>query len=547
MRRHALLHSMVAVVAVLAAFSCADDSSSSSSDLPADSPTSDQPGGEATAPEGTEAGSTPDDSTPTDTPAATAGGTLRVGLVGGGSESLDPHTWVASHDIARASLVFETLTELDGEGEAQMLLANSITPNDDATVWTVVLRDGVTFHDGKPMTTADVRYSIERIQTKGYGAAILAGIDLASSVIIDDLTIELHLVQANAEMPLLFADLFTSIVPDGVDDFTAPIGTGPFMLDSYTAGERSELVRYDGYWQDGKPLLDGVELIIISDPSARVNALLSDQIDVAVQIPATAVPQIESTDGLALVVSPGVAAVQYYMRMDTPPFDDPRVREAMKLAIDREKCVEVGLGGYGSVGNDLFGPSHPSYASDIPQREYDPAAAKALLAEAGYPDGISVELMTAKAGPGMQECAVVFADSAAAAGIDITVREVPPDEIYNLESNYLIVPFGPTQWSGSSFQEVARSTLLVGAYYNETAFVDEAFETAFRSAEAVLDEEARYAAFAELQQQQWQSGGYIVWGLQDSITAISTAVTGLEPLPINTFRLRGGQDIGLTT
>lgn len=458
------------------------------------------------------------------------GGTLKTAWVGGGTaETIDPTTWLTLLELARISAVFDRLTLLDEAGEPQLMLAESVERNADATVWTVRLRPDVTFHDGSPLTAEDVLYSFRSSMERGYFAPTnFSVIDMEKSRVVDDLTVEFVLKAANAEFDRIVADASASIIKAGTTDFSEQIiGTGPYKMVEWVPGVRTDLVRNEDYWGDPVPL-DRLEIIEINDETARINALMSGQVDMAVNIPPYFADQLEAAPGFSVAYGSGSVAPPIYMRQDTPPFDNVAVRQALRLAIDRQKCVDVALDGRGEVGNDLFGPSFTSYAEDIPQRQYDPEKARALLDEAGIGE-LSVELVTAP-GVGMLECAAVFKESAKAADIDITLRQISAADLYNPESIYLQVPFGTTEWKGVSFQEVARTALLQTSYANETANNDPEFDAGFAAAEATLDEGARNAKFAELQRDLWDEGGYIVWGIQQPVTAFSDRVGGHETL-----------------
>lgn len=458
------------------------------------------------------------------------GGTLRSAWVGGGAaEKLDPTTWLTSMELARISAVFDRLTKINEKGEPELMLAQAMTPNADASVWTVKLRPGVQFHDGAPLTAADVLYSFKSAVERGYYAATnFSMIDLAKSSVVDDLTVEFVLNAANAEFDRVVADASASIIKTGTTDFsTKAVGTGPYKLSDWVPGVRTELARNEAYW--GHPVaLDTLEMIEIDDDNARINALLSGQIDLAVNVPPYFAAQLEAAPGYSIALGNGYTAPAFYMRQDTPPFDKVEVRQALRLAIDRQKCVDVALDGLGTVGNDLFGPSYPSYARDVPQRQYDPEAARKLLDQAGI-GSLEAELVTAP-GVGMLECATVFKESAKKAGIDISIRQISPADLYNTESVYLHLPFGTTEWGGVSFQEMTRTGLLQTSYANETAHKEAAFDTAFAKAEAELDDKTRNEQFATLQRKLWEQGGYIVWGIQTPLIAFSDRVGGFEGL-----------------
>ena len=174
-------------------------------------------------------------------------------------------------------------------------------------------------------------------------------------------------------------------------------------------------------------------------------------------------------------------------------------------------------------GNDFWGSLFPSYNDQLPQREYDPEQARSLLQEAGQ-EGIEVELVCAN----YVEGATAYAEQAKAAGINISINAVPPEDIYNTDLYYLKVPFGETLWTGS-FEETAPQALLAEAFYNETAFIRPEWDERFLQGFGTIDEAERLTIYHDLQEELWNDGGYIVWGLADLVFATAPYVNGVIP------------------
>ena len=244
-----------------------------------------------------------------------------------------------------------------------------------------------------------------------------------------------------------------------------PIGTGPFRFDSWTPGERSLFKKNSDYW-DGAPYVDELEIVAISDPIARAEALLGGQVDVTDFLDLAQARGLASNSAIRILRSPSDSCVPIYMRLDQKPFSDPRVRLAFKLLIDRSKMVDTALLGFGRVGNDLFGPSHASYNRNLPQRKYDPDRARSLLKAAGQ-EGMKVELPTSSAIPGMLESATLFAQQAQEVGVTVALRKVPADSYFTKSSGYLKAPLFQTNWQ-FSFESVALQALVPGGPYRET-------------------------------------------------------------------------------
>jgi peptide/nickel transport system substrate-binding protein len=218
------------------------------------------------------------------------------------------------------------------------------------------------------------------------------------------------------------------------------------------------------------------------------------------------------------------------MRLDRAPFDDNRVRVALKLAIDRPKAVKVAWLGFGAVANDVIGLGWPSYADKLPRRKYDPEKAKFLLKQAGH-DDLEVTLVTGPILPGVVEASQVYAESAKRAGINIKLLQVSADEFWNTKLYYLKIPFGATWWPAVSFEEWASAQLISSARFNETVWKRPDWDARFRKAQALSDDNKRNTIYADLQREFWDEGGYIVYGLADFTGAAAAKVKGIVPRP----------------
>lgn len=430
-----------------------------------------------------------------------------------------------------------------------MQLAESFEPNDDATEWTVRLLDGVTWHDGKPLTADDVIYTLRRIgdpESAAAGKAKVASVDLANLTKVDDLTLTIPLTLPIADLAASFAIFYMAIIQDGATDEdlrTNPVGTGPFVFESLEPGENSLFTRNPNYWQEGRPYVDELVLEAITDPGARLNALLGDQVDM-VEALEFAQAAAEKTGGRIVVAetSPG-QIVPMTMRVDTPPFDDVRVRQAMRLIADREALVLTAQQGLGEINNDLFGKGLQFYNDQLPQREQDIDEARSLLRSAGA-EGLTVELNTATVAPGMLESATAFAEMAKEAGVTVTLNRIPDSDFYG--ANYLTYVFGMTQWTSQPIPSWLDDAVVTGAAYNETAWVRPDFDALVADARGDLDEARRADKYFEIQQILWEEGGYLIWGQQPFLDGLSTRVGGFVPISAQALGNYNFRDYWLT-
>ncbi|MBN9643700.1 ABC transporter substrate-binding protein [Corynebacterium mendelii] len=452
---------------------------------------------------------------------------LSYGLASvGGAATTDPHGQLfSSSDWARLTAMYAQLVSLGEDGSVLPSLASSWTPNDDASQWTFTLRDDATFSDGSPVTAADVLYSIGRIQDKAAENGGRGGqLDMAASSAPDEHTVVLVSSAPDAELPRnLVSGSF--IVKDGTTDFDQPVSSGPYVLDSLD-DQTARLHARDDWW--GGPLgVDELEIRGFADPQAMSQAVISGAIDMAFGVqPATA--KSAQAAGLEVTARPGSQSVPLLMRVDTAPFDDNRVREAVKLAIDRQQLVDTVLLGYGTPGADMIrnGATDPA-VPDLPPVPHDSAKAQQLLADAGYPDGIEVTLHTSTAFPEMIPLAAAVKNQVADAGITVTIKEHAADQywstVYGTEP-FLVGYYGDAE----SFATLIRATVLSDAAYSETGWADPQFDEQFAAAMATTDDTRRQEMLGELYRRMAEEGGWVVWGFSDRLTVHQPTIDGVE-------------------
>jgi peptide/nickel transport system substrate-binding protein len=450
------------------------------------------------------------------------GGKLRVASAfGGPTDTLDPAKQTDGIDYYRGGALFDALCYFDAEYKLVNALAEEFEPNKDGRVWTIRTRAGVTWHDGKPLTAKDVLYTLKRDnQLQLIGGFATKVIDFANVKVLDKRTLRVPLKVARADWPNdLVAPL--TIVQDGATDFSHPVGTGPFEFVSFTPGQTSLFKKNPNYWLSGRPYLDELEISTISDPTSRVNALLSGQVDVIDQMSFESARQYKDTTSFQLVETASGNFIPFAMRVDVAPFNDVRVRQAVRLLADRPKLVDIAQLGIGRVGNDLQGLGQPGYPTKLPQRHQDIAQAKHLLKAAGH-DGLTIELNTSALQPGMLEASTAFAQQAKAAGVTIKINNIQPADFYG--PKYLKYPFSVSGWGTQPIEQFLAGSLLKGAPYNETHWTDAKFNQLCADARTTFDAAKRAQYFAEAEKILWESGGYVIWGLTPSIDGYGSHV-----------------------
>jgi peptide/nickel transport system substrate-binding protein len=465
-----------------------------------------------------------------------AGGNFRLGVTGGGAKDImDGQNIVTKPDQARLVSAWETLLTFDENYQLTTDgLAESVVA-DNPKQYTIKLRQGVLFSNGKEMTADDVIYSLQRIGGKSNGLtgyAATATMDIANIKKVDKYTVQLPLKSPDSTIPQTLASYTFGIVPVGYKafsgDVSTQIGTGPYMLKSFTPGQQSVHGKNPHYWRAGQPYFDTVTIIDFADATAQVNGLLGGQIDAMTDLPASQVNVVKSR-GLKSLVSKTGGWVPLCMAIDMPPFDDPKVRQAMRLIVDRKGMIDQIASGYGFVGNDLYAPFDEGYAKALPQRQQDIPQAKALLKSAGK-DGLTVDLHTTNGASGMVQLATVFATQAKAAGVTINVKNDP-----NYYGNaYLKLAFSVDFWGTRSYLNQVQQGSLPTSPYNETHWPPKSgtgsdFGTLYNQALAATDASSRIEIEQKMQQYEYDEGGYIIPFFGNLIDAYSSKVQGLVP------------------
>jgi peptide/nickel transport system substrate-binding protein len=435
---------------------------------------------------------------------------------------------VTQPDAIRIMALYNPLVRLNTKAQVVNDLAEEMTPNKDATVWTVRLKSGVTFHNGKDLSADDVIFTLRRIANPKApldGATGLAPVDLAGLKALDPLTVQVPMTTPYASFPEQISAAYNfGIVPVGYDP-AHPVGTGPFMYHSFTPGQQSVFVRNPHYFKPGLPHLDQLTIIDFSADTAAFNALQSGQLHVYSQATLTLMNQVKNSSTIKALVSLPGQWTPFTMRVETPPFNDARVRQAFRLLVNRPELINVSLDGFGSVGNDVFSQWDPCYAQNL-RREQDIPQAKSLLKQAGH-SNLAVQLVTADFAAGVVQAAQVFAQQAKAAGVTVNVKEVPVGTFYG--PNYLRWPFAQDFWAYSPYLSQVAQGSLSKSPFNETHWNDPAYVALYNKANATVDTSQRCKIIGQMQMTDFERGGYIIAAYNKQVDLMSTRVNGFVP------------------
>jgi peptide/nickel transport system substrate-binding protein len=354
------------------------------------------------------------------------GGTLRLG-VQKSLTTLNPYVQTQSLNHRVRSSVFEGLLAYDKNLEPLPSVATSWSVSPDGGTYTFQLRPGIKFHDGKPVTPADVKWSIEYVQEPKNGAFGRADFTVVQQVDIEEpnrIRIRLKtpfspflaMVSGIHILPILPKDSLK--IGERPESF--PAGTGPFRFVAWKPAQELRVQRFDSYWQKGLPYLDEIRFIFGVDNTTRLNAVRSGDLEISEEIAMDDILRIREgkLPGIGLALAPAGNHPRMGINHCRPPFNDLKVRQAFAYALDKQELLNGVYSGVGIPTNQKLVQGTKWFVAEIPDRKQDVQRAKALLAEAGYPDGIKI---TIPGSPGSERVLQVIQSQVKKAGFDATI------------------------------------------------------------------------------------------------------------------------------
>ncbi len=448
----------------------------------------------------------------------TRGGTLRIQMDLRAQK--DPRTWDWSElaNVCRGWL--EYLAEYQRDGSLIPRLLESWEANEDATEYTLLIRQGVTWNNGDAFTAADVAHNFERwcdgtVEGNSMASRMTALIDPETNQardgaieVVDDHTLRLNLSQADIAMIVNTADYPAAIVHPsfpGGDPFDNPIGTGPYRPVRHETGIRARLERNEDHnWWGGEDgaYLDAIEFIDLgTDPSAWLSAAESGEVDIHYE---TEGDFLDLFDAIGMVRSEAVTAATLCVRFNqnNAPYDNVNVRRALSMAVDNEVVLELGYNDQGMVAeNHHVCPIHPEYA-EMPPLVVDPEAARQMLADEGLADH-EFELISVDDSFQAATCDAVAAQLRDA-GINVRRTILPGATYWNDWANY---PFSATSWAMRPLGvQVLALAYRSGEAWNEAAFANEEFDRTLTQAMSIADADERSVLMRRLQEIMQEEG-----------------------------------------
>lgn len=461
------------------------------------------------------------------------GGKLKLGLAGGQTtNTLDPARGGFGSPVERTInyTLYNTLIEISETGEAIPEIAESWEVGPGAKDWVFNIRKGVTFHDGKPLTAADVVYSLRRHtgpNTKSGAAGLLR--EITSIEAIGPHQMRVVHATGNADLHYLLSDYHLSIVPDGVEQING-VGTGGYMLKNYEPGVRFTATRNPNYWKAGRAHVDEIEIAIVNDDSARLSALQSGEVHVVNRLDPKTVKLMERMKNLRVINASGNAFYAINMRADRGPFSNPDLRLALKHAVNRKQMLDRLLMGYGSLGNDhAVGRYMPFYDEKLAQREQDLDKARFHYKKSGHSGPLNLRTSTAAFSSAI-DMAVLLKSDAEKAGMSINVVREPQDGYW--ETVWRSADFMITYWAGRAVPDQIFTTAYFSqAAWNDTHWKNEKFDAMLLAARTELDQTKRAAIYADMQATMREDSGALIPLFNNFLDGTSAKVQGKLDAP----------------
>lgn len=464
--------------------------------------------------------------------AQTRGGKLTAGLSGANtSDSWDSRTHSDLFMIASAQgAVFDSLTEVAADGSLVGELAES-WESADAQTWVFNLRTGVKFHNGKSFGADDVMESLSmHLGEESKSAAKPIVENIVEMNKLGEHQLELVLGAPNADFPYLLSDYHILMYPAGqIEEAIAQgIGTGLYAVQSFDPGVRMVATRVDDHYKgDSVGMFDSIEYIAINDNTARMNALMTGQVDAINRIDFKTENLLRANPALRIQEVTGNQQYTFPMLTDTAPFNDVNVRRAIKYGVNRQELVDKILLGHGAVGNDTpIGPANQYFNAEMEQLEYDPDKSKFYLEQAGM-SSIDIDLSASNAAfEGAVDAAQLMQASMSGTGINLNVIQEPADGYWS--NVWLKKSFCACYWSGRATEDWMFSTAYeAGVPWNDSQWDEKdsaRFQELLIMARAELDSDKRREQYYEMQQILRDDGGVLIPMFANYVQAVNNRI-----------------------
>ena len=451
----------------------------------------------------------------------------------GPDDQMDPIVFTSGIDYTRGIATYNGLIQFGDNMTLHPELAEEWSPNSNATEFTFKIRKGVEFHDGSPLTADDVVWSMNRHlgeDSPSVAKALFGTVKEWQKV--DSHTVKAVLTSPDSDLPAKLGEKQAKIVKMGTEDFRKGNGTGPFLLETFEPGVRSTHTRNPNYWRDGANF-DALELTGITDPQARVNALIAGDVDLVNQVDTKGIRLIEQSDGVHVNSTPSGLYGGICCLKNTEPGSSDDFVKGMQLIQDRERIVRSILKGHGMVGNDH--PISPAYGADhcheLPQREYDPDKAKFHLDKSGYS---SAELFVAPVVGGLEEACLLMQANLKKIGFDLRIKKVPTDGYWG--AVWMKEPLNVVSWNQRPTANAMLSIQFApGAAWNDTFWNNERFGELLKLQLAETDAAKRHEMLCEMQGLVHNGSGMVIPYHVNILDGVNDRIHGIPNIPLGSL------------
>ena len=448
----------------------------------------------------------------------------------GPDDTLDPLLGTSTIDYTRANTsrngLIQVWTDMSLHGE----LAEEWSVNSDATEYVFKIRQGVEFHDGSALTAEDVVWSMNRHIAEGSPSSIGSFFtNVTGWTAVDSHTVKLTLSSPDSDMPYKLTQPQAKIVKKD----SPLVGSGPYLIDEFQAGVKSTHSRNPNYWRDTGQHLDSIEITAITDPNARLNALLAGSVDMITAINPQSIEKIESTDGFSVLSVPAGLYGGICCLKNTAPGDNDDLVEGLRFIQDRERIVRKFLKGQGTVGNDH--PINVSYGADhcheLPQRPYDPDKAKWHLNKSGY---TTAELWVAPVIGFIEDACLLMQANLKKIGFDLKLKKVPTDGYWG--AVWMKEPLNVVAWN---MRPTANAMMGIqfgpGGNWNDTFWNSDRMGELLKDSLAETDPVKRHEMHCEMQKLVSTQSGIIIPAHTNVLDAHNSKVQGFSNVPLGQF------------
>ena len=437
---------------------------------------------------------------------------LKVGVLFSPDDTLDPTVVTSPGGMLLMMSIYDSLVSMSSDG-AILRMAKSIEVNDELNEYTITLKEGLVYSDGTAITGQDIIDSLQYIAASPHYQSMYGNVDFEAST-AEGNAATLVLKETASDFIESSLAMWSPVAKGGNFD---GLGAGGFVYEEGDSQTGYILTANENYYA-GKPSIPEVTLLNIPDSSSKARALQTGEIDYAWGLDAAAVQILLQEDDIELPEGSldGAISLDLVLNTRVEPFNDPDVRRAAKLTVDREKLVTTLLGDYGEIGNDMLGKGFATYPTDIEQTTADKEEAQRIFAEKGVTE---FTIVTADIIPGLTNATKMMVQDFADVGVDVTVEELDPQTFFAQMGDLYQKPAFTFYWMNRTPLAEFRSQILKDSPYNVSGYYSDITEESFKKAISTSDKDEQEEHIHAISKDIHDNGGEIIWAFQKDISA----------------------------